>query len=370
MHSILRLLTINIAVIGIGMFAAALLVYVVDPLQFYRQAWYVPVFGAEREQSPGLAKNYEYDTLITGSSHTQNFSLAGAKRALGVHALKLSLSGAAGHEIYLLLRLALAQNKAKTVILAVDASSYRGNPDRVVDAHTPFPQHFYDQNPFNEISAYLLSSQELIASAKILASNCCRRTQFDTKILEDYDTWFRQFPFGRTHVLADWRQSYCRGSQPKKLASYEARIEQYDAAHPDSMLDSLKRNLVALIKEHPKVRFVLFFPPYTTAAHASLKTRGDGAYDKTLRFKQAVYDLAQLSNVEVYDFQRDSEITRNLELYKDLNHYSEKVNQRMLELIAQGRFRVTDTNRRSAYDQFLREVDTYSLAENGLACIP
>ena len=46
----------------------------VDPLQFYRRASYPPLLSdALRFQNPGLARNYDYDTLILGTSVSLGF---------------------------------------------------------------------------------------------------------------------------------------------------------------------------------------------------------------------------------------------------------------------------------------------------------
>ncbi|MBR4851720.1 MAG: hypothetical protein IKU97_06680, partial [Tidjanibacter sp.] len=64
--------------------------YIVDPFMQFRvkdnayflQEWYV---------SGGLIKNYDYDTLILGSSVTQNFNMDVFRQELGVKPLHVGL---------------------------------------------------------------------------------------------------------------------------------------------------------------------------------------------------------------------------------------------------------------------------------------
>jgi len=66
--------------------------YAVDPFMQFRtrdnayflQEWYV---------SGGLVKNYDYDTLILGSSVTQNFDMDVFRQELGVKPLHIGLGG-------------------------------------------------------------------------------------------------------------------------------------------------------------------------------------------------------------------------------------------------------------------------------------
>lgn len=102
-------------------------VYVIDPLQVYRAASYPPMFSEEeRFQNPGLAKNYEYDTIIIGSSMTQNFVPSDVDRVFGGKTLKLSIEGSTAHEQYLTAKLALSTGQVKRVIWGLDYFALRG----------------------------------------------------------------------------------------------------------------------------------------------------------------------------------------------------------------------------------------------------
>ena len=103
-----RYLRIVIGVMLCGVALVAAINFIVDPLQYYRRAsWYPPHFSDnQRFQNPGLIRNYDYDTIVLGTSHSENFLASDIARILGRRALKLSISGSSIHEQSLTLRLA------------------------------------------------------------------------------------------------------------------------------------------------------------------------------------------------------------------------------------------------------------------------
>lgn len=98
------------------------LTYVLDPLQYYRKStWYSPVFTSEqRYQNPGLVRNYSYDTIILGTSMTENFLPSVVGEALGGQAIKLSMRGSTADEQYKIASLALETGKVKKVLWGLD----------------------------------------------------------------------------------------------------------------------------------------------------------------------------------------------------------------------------------------------------------
>ena len=59
--------------------------FLLDPFQQYRKAnFYKPIYDNERYLNPGLAKTYDYNQVIIGSSMTENFLLSDAKDILEI----------------------------------------------------------------------------------------------------------------------------------------------------------------------------------------------------------------------------------------------------------------------------------------------
>jgi len=71
--SVIRTLLFSSIIIGVP----GLMNYIVDPFQQYRKPWYNPYFPPqiERYLNPGLAKNYDYDSILIGTSQVETFNL-------------------------------------------------------------------------------------------------------------------------------------------------------------------------------------------------------------------------------------------------------------------------------------------------------
>src|SRR5690606_23159968 len=141
--------------------------FVVDPLQVYRKIdWYKPVFSTEqRYQNPGLAKHYDYDTIIIGTSMTENFLPSVVDQAVGGKTMKLSIRGSTAGEHHEIAKVALETGKVKTVIWGLDYFSLKSG---VRDDQGPFPFYLYDDNLWNDFRYWFNeSTNELLVKGLV-----------------------------------------------------------------------------------------------------------------------------------------------------------------------------------------------------------
>ena len=107
-----------VAVLLIGIFNFA-----TDPFQQYGKTnTHRVYFDNEKERylNPGLAKTYKYDSILVGSSMTENFLISDLQKMMN-NPIKFCLSGASAQEIQITLNTALSANKnVKTVLLGLD----------------------------------------------------------------------------------------------------------------------------------------------------------------------------------------------------------------------------------------------------------
>lgn len=306
---------------------------VIDPLQFYRSAWYSPIFTPnQRFQNPGLAKNYRYDTVVIGTSHTENFSPNYIHSQLGWNALKLSIKGSTAKEQTLILQKALNTGQVKNVIWGIELSSFIGNPDRFNEQDGTFPEYLYNETLLTHL-IYLLSWDTTVLSADALRG----RGLHD---LETLNTWHDKYTFSYERVQEAWRESAIK-SQQISVQTSSVNIEQ--------MMKSLNTNLVQIIVQNPNVRFFLFFPPYSILAYIPYDNCDNATVYKAfmghLQFREAVtHLLLPLGNVELFDFQTVTAITHNLSNYKDLTHYSIAINEYIIRSLKRDQHRLTTNN--------------------------
>ncbi len=319
--------------------------FAVDPLQYYRKAEYPPSFSTQqRYQNPGLARNYEYDTIIIGTSMTENFLPSYVEEKLGGKALKLSMSGATAKEQYMIAKMAIETGKVKHVIWGVDYFALRGEPDRVRDEFGPFPTYFYDRNPLNE-HHYLLNVDTTLDSLKIIGEQI-GLYEHQPQDLNLLNTW-TNYTFDKQIVMNEWKK--VSQSQPVTPSEYEfANIK-----------DNLDRNLIPLIKEHPEIQFTLYYPPYSILQHRFFYEKGKVLFDNELETKKYLFaQVGSWQQVKIFDMQHESKITFNLDNYKDLAHHSMKINEYIIDSVAAGRYLVTAENLDSTLEQLRKQVES------------
>ncbi|WP_233707235.1 hypothetical protein [Helicobacter bizzozeronii] len=100
-------------VVGFG--SVMLLNYIVDPFQQFRKAsWYEVDFTTsdERMLIPGLARHYDYDSIIVGASTEENFKIDMISNILHFKKpIKFVMSGGRLYELNRALNLAFHMNK-------------------------------------------------------------------------------------------------------------------------------------------------------------------------------------------------------------------------------------------------------------------
>lgn len=322
--------------------------YIVDPLQFYRKAAYQSSFSTQqRYQNPGLAKNYDYDTIIIGTSMTENFLPSYVNEKLGVKALKLSMSGATAKEQYMIAKLAIETGKVKNIIWGVDYFALRGEPDRVRDEYGPFPHYFYDHNPFNDLR-YLLNLDTTAETMETVESIAGMKKRENTD-LNMLNTW-THYAFGKQKVLAEWEK--VMGGGTFTTSEYEfANIKQ-----------NLNENLISLIQAHPNIQFHLFYPPYSILQHRFFHDKSRALFENELEAKKYLFEkVGSLPHVSIYDFQQERSITFDLTQYKDLAHHSPKINEYIIDAIAKDEHRVDGTNIDGLLEQLRQQVETVKI---------
>jgi hypothetical protein len=325
--------------------------YAVDPLQFYRRAGGEAVFSEnQRYQNPGLARNFEYETVIIGTSHAENFEPRDVLRVLGEHSLKLAISGSTAREQRMILELAIRTGRVSHVIWALDHIAFKRPADQLGTRAAEFPEHLYGEGRWaalRTVGLYLLSLDSLGLSARSLLGIGHRE-------LETLNSWHADYEFSEARALADWHR---RGAILDRFNLDATR--RYGPTASQSQA-SIRANLVPVMRAHPEIRFDLFFPPFSILAYLADHRAWPGAYPERQRYKAFVVEAtADLPNVRVFDFQGQRPITHELDNYKDLEHYRIEVNDYVLRSIASGRHRVDAPGYADELSAQRGQVDAY-----------
>jgi len=319
----------------------------VDPLHFYgRPALHHTFVTNERYQNPGLIKNYDYDAVIIGTSHTENFSVAELGKALGWKTIPLSMSGSTVREQFLALRNALATGKVRHVLWGLDFPAFLRIADDLSDDDGTFPLFLYDESLETHLN-YLLSFDTLTLSVRALDG---RGPQAIAALHTPPDP----LKFGEARVLQVWRRMH----ETRQPATTH---RTHPAETPAELVDkNLAANFRPLVAAHPEVDFRLFFPPFSILTYVDDYTRSPDRFPARLAFKRRVVEtISKFDNCRLYDFDTAQAVTHNLDNYKDLAHYSRHVNDFMIDAIAGDAYRIDRANCDERLAAFERSVDDF-----------
>ncbi|MBD3795480.1 MAG: hypothetical protein IE881_06045 [Epsilonproteobacteria bacterium] len=329
--------------------------FIVDPFLQYRTPLLYKVYynsGRERHLNAGIARNYIYDTVITGSSMTENFHIAQINNILNADSMKFCMQSASAHELNWILNkifMSKKNHEVKRVIYGVDFYAYSGDVKRFHYGEANFPKHLYDENYFND-AKYLVSLDTLKNSISAFVLDRSKPKDdplFDKNMAYD---WMHneKHKFGAKNTLKDFKE---------KKAEAGFKLENYRFY---KFKESFDANTLPLLKENPNVEFIFFYPPYSILGYKFIEKQG--WFNEAIEFKRYVYNSTKnLKNLKIYDFQHDKNITHNLNLYKDVNHYNDKTNDYMIELIAKDSHRVDDKNINLGLEELENQVKNYSL---------
>lgn len=296
--------------------------YVVDPLQYVRQAeFYKPLYsGQQRFRNPGIAKHARYDAAVLGTSTADYLLPSTIKDIYGWTSVSLQFHGGTAYEQRRMFEVVARHSNARHIFWGLDYESHVGSPERKHD-NSLFPEYLYGSSPEGSL-AYLVNMRVFFWSLE----NLLRTPRHES--LEDMQNAHKRYRFSREAL---------RG----QLASLRAAPEMCDGPRPHGSSGNANLDeLIALIRTHPDRTFYLFLPPYSALYYARLCERG--LFQDFNAFRAAVIShLAGLEHVRLHDFQTIPLITHDLDNYKDDLHYSTLVARYMLQSMKTGRHRVS-----------------------------
>ncbi|PWV99660.1 copper amine oxidase-like protein [Paenibacillus cellulosilyticus] len=331
--------------------------WAIDPLQHYHKAWFNPVFSTEeRYQNAGLARNYDYDTIILGTSMTENFLPSVVGKELGGQVMKLSLRGSLMPEQYETAKLALSTGKVKQVLWGIDYFALR-QPDEEGEA---FPSYLYDDNWWNDYSYWF----SITPYEQLVEGWTKKAMRHGDQSLEKLDNWNNAVKFSSKLVMNDYRNAqqseYYFGANEDPLSSVQQTFNTY---------------VLALVQAHPEVKFTFYYPPYSILRQAVWQQTNPVRYENQLIMRKWMFEQLQtFANTRLYDFQAESRWTFDLDRYKDLSHHTEALNTAIAEAIGRddAAYRVTSDNVDTLNAMLKEQVDSLVIDEknNTVAAYP
>lgn len=337
--------------IAIGSIAAAigvlaLAMYFADPCNLYslRNEYQV---CADRFANPGrirhhLYENSNFDSLVIGSSVSQNFLGRDVRNYLGwERPMRLFIPGYYVGELDALMRYALESGKIKKVWRGIDADHYETDDEsRIWRDSSTFPLYLYDHNRFND-AKYLVSHSTFAKAIELLGKKRIKRKHFPKAAEnDDFGFWASDAVNTRNAFFHNRDFNPSDGFPVKDWRPQNRRFALAD------------KYIIQPAKDFPGVDFYLFFPPY---AYGMLTP------DFLDMKSYLVREAAGMKNVFFFDFSDMSEVSMNSAYYRDKGHYNANINTAMLKAAGRGEHRITPENLEKHTAELL---ELFSKAEN------
>ena len=327
-----------IIILAIGSF-----VYYIDPYSFFHGERndfpYVMETNDFMYYNPGIAKNYDYDTAITGSSMSRAMRPSYIDEKLNCKSVKLSMAEARGKDFSTLLPVVFRNENLKRVIIGLDTFAF--DVDKEYSTYEK-PEYMYDNNPFNDIK-YLINYDSVLRSLKVLNG---KRSGEESTSRDDYQNYTLENEFSAEQVKNIYRQSLpvvC--TEPIDKTEYEEIIKE-----------NLEANIIPFITEHPDVQFDFYFPPYSI-----VKWGLQGNCDDLLnKMRILAENLIDYDNVSLYFTQGEQNIITDLDHYMDTIHFDTYVADCMTGYISNPENKMnkyTYMEEIDEFEKFIREYD-------------
>ncbi len=319
---------------SLSLAACALLTFLVDPFEQYRESAILPLYDQESYNNPGIVKSYDYDAVIIGTSMVEMSNPSVIDECFGVSSVKLPMRGShTSHMGWQLSHALVHQPDLKLAILAVDAYSLMGPPDDMEE----IVEYLWNDNLLDDVN-YLFNRDVLLVRIPKMLKNIGK--PLDTKRDDMYKWTDVTFAAQSVFNSVSWRTQ-------GEMQDAEYRIER--------STENIERHLKAHILAHPDTTFKIYMPPYSVGYWYHM-TRG-GLSEQQFRSRARVCELLlDCPNVEIYDYSSRVEWITQLDEYFDYSHHSEAVSDSVMRAMAAGENRVTSVEEMAAGSQRIREA--------------
>ena len=327
-----------LALLALGLTACAALTFLVDPFEQYRESAILPLYDQESYNNPGIAKNYDYNAVILGTSMVEMSNPSVIDETFGVHSVKLPMRGSHIAQMgWQLDHIFHAKEKRgetlELAILAVDAYSMMGPVDDMEEIY----DYLWNDDVFDDVN-YLLNRDVLLVRIPRMLRNIGKDTS--TK-RDDMYKW--------TDVVFSAQSVYdaTAKSPQNPMQDAEFRLERSTA--------NVENHIEKYVAAHPETKFLVYMPPYSVA-YWYLMTRG-GLSEQQFRSRARVCELLlEYENVEIYDYSSRVEWITDLDEYFDYSHHSSGVSDRIMRAMAAGECRVTTVEQMWAGSERIRQA--------------
>ncbi|MCR5106555.1 MAG: hypothetical protein K6B28_00170 [Lachnospiraceae bacterium] len=322
-------------------------VIVIDPFIRYHKPFFglAAVESEERSAAIGLARNMDYDTVLMGSSMSENFIDSWFEDGhFGESCVKIPLQGGHMDDYIPVLDEITQHEELKNVVFCLD--NYLFNDDNGLYPPT-IPDHFISKPGITDIYYLLNKSVVFYYLPKYLILNSMEGYSDDNAYV-----WANRYEFSKYIARADYMAT-------RRLSALPESEYDYYFDNIDVLLEELEK----YIEAREDVTFYFYAPPYSILFWDV--TRLEGKLTAEICGLGKLYEeLLKHPNVRLFYFQNDYDLITDLDHYRDYSHYDQGINRAMYEAMKNGDFELTT----DTYYDTLLEMYYYALEYDYESC--
>ena len=321
------------------------LVYRIDPYFYFNKPnenlKYAMAMNDFEFYNAGIAKNFDYDTIILGSSMTRAFLPSYVDEVMNCKSVKLSMASARGKDFSTLLPLVIKNENLKTVIFGLDSFAF--NVD-VEYTDIELPTFMYESGLHNTMQ-YLYNIDRVLKCIDIYRDT---KNNVSSTTMDDYQNYaLNSSNFSKEKVIEIYKRKNVKKVKDEPFDLIKQRVE-----------NNLNENIIPFIEARQDVKFKFFMPPYPIinwSITPNLKNEISSVYFIINR-------LIDLPNVEIYYPQAEMDIITNLDHYMDTKHYDTVITKEIVDYINNDQNRISRDNLIATLEGFYDTMDTYDFS--------
>lgn len=335
-----------------------LCLFLFDPFQLYHKPYMRGyIFDPNmRYQAAGIINNYDFDSIIMGSSIAVNTSSYEATKKIGGKWVNLAYVGASSQNRQERKKILQYATKKKDIHQII----YVLHPDLLTNDKTNkdiFNLAFlYDNNPINDIKIYL--DENYIMCLLGLHKICLRGSE----TLDRPAAWInRDYVQKKLGGIQSWLKNtddLIIYTALKDIVEYKRDNKKTCAYNKKGVYENIDNEIGEIIKENKNTTFYLVLAPFSR-----LYYKINSCQNTINQVKESlIYILKKYGNknVRIYGFD-NTFFPDNIENYIDFIHYDEKVNSFMLDAIKNDTHRITLENVDSYFEEMRKKIEAYDI---------
>lgn len=300
-----------------------------------------------------LAKTNNYDSILIGTSHTENYFANDITQALdSVGTLKLCLSGGYPIELETIMQKAIDTGKVKNVVYGFEIYGF-SEPQ-----NTPHNQRVFPYNIYKNKYLSLFNIQTIKISIKLLLEHIYPRLRLHFS-WTSYKNLNTLYYYWHENSIKKMHEDFICDENLLKLKENLPNNEDYFINCNYKDVSAINTHLLPILKNNPNINFHIQIIPYSWGWFSNFEKINKAFCLQKYLVKQCQH----LSNVKIYGF-HNCAFVNNLANYYNESHYQPDINRYMLYAIKHDLHRLTEENINKYEQQMLKNLKSFKIKEN------